>query len=153
MKPPLHLLATITAAVIMAACDRTPATTMSQSEAQAPRPVHLSSEIRGRLEGRFDVTALEELLGTMTPAEQQDLLESLGGSGNVPEGRETKDVTVLARSTDPARQALIDRVWAPFWDHLPPELLDRTDLPYPGRELAKARRAANASARERGNDQ
>jgi hypothetical protein len=42
---------------------------------------------------------------------------------------------------------LIDRMWAPFWDHLPPELLDRTDLPYAGRELAKARRAAIAPGR------
>lgn len=143
MNPPLHLLVAIaTAALVTAACDRTPATIMSQNESPSPRPVPLSSDVRGRLEGRFDVNALEELLATMTPHEQQDLLESLGATGAAPAGGETRDVTVLTRSTDPARQALIDRVWAPFWEQLPPELLDRTDLPYPGRDLAKARRAS-----------
>jgi hypothetical protein len=154
MKPPVHLLATAFAAVIIiAACDRTPATTMSENESQAPRPVRLSSDVRKRWEGRFDVTAVEELLASMTPGDQHDFLVSIGATGTTPSGAETRDVTVLTRSTDPARQALIDRMWAPFWDHLPPELLDRTDLPYPGRELAKARRAARASAREQGNDQ
>ena len=152
MNPRLHLLTSVTVAAIIAACDGTPSTTMSQNESPAPRPVRLSSDIRARLEGRFDVTALEELLGTMTPGEQHNMLESLGATGSVPKSGETTDVSVLARSTDPARQALIDRMWAPFWDHLPPELLDRTDLPYPGRELAKARRAAGKSGRGRGND-
>jgi hypothetical protein len=121
---------------------------MSEHESQGPRPVRLSSQVRARLEGRFDVTALEELLGTMAPRDQQDLLEDLGASGSPPAGGETRNVSVMMRSTDPARQALLDRMWAPFWEHLPPELLDRTDLPYPGRELAKARRAARAAASE-----
>jgi hypothetical protein len=125
---------------------------MSKHDSQAPRPVHLSSEVRGRLEGRFDVTALEELLGTMAPEDQQELLDGLGASGNPPPGGETRNVSVIMRSTDTARQALLDRMWAPYWDHLPAELLDRTDLPYPGRELAKARRAARAAPSERGND-
>jgi len=115
--------------------------------------VHLSSEVRQRLEGRFDVSALEELLGTMTAEEQQALLHDLGASGRAPAGGETRDVSVMMRSTDPARQALLDRMWAPFWEHLPPELLDRADLPYPGRELAKARRAERAKTGERGSGQ
>ena len=119
---------------------------MSQHESRGSRPVLLSIEVRGRLEGRFDVTALEELLGTMGPKDQQELLDGLGASGNPPPGGETRDVSVMMRSTDPARQALLDRMWAPYWDHLPDELLDRSDLPYPGRELAKARRAARASS-------
>ena len=148
MQRTLQLLATAAAAVMIAACDRTPATSMSQNDPQAPRPVRLPSDVRERVEGRFDVTAVEELLGTMTPGEQRDLLESIGATGTAPSGGETRDVTVLMRSTDPARQAWIDRMWAPFWDHLPPELLDRTDLPYPGRELARSRRAARAAAHE-----
>jgi len=126
---------------------------MSKYDSYTPRPVRLSSEVRGRLEGRFDITALEELLGTMTPEDQQDLLDGLGASGNPPPGGETRDVSVMMRSTDPARQALLDRMWALYWDHLPAELLDRTDLPYPGRELAKARRATRAMPSGRGNDQ
>lgn len=145
MKRPLHAIATVATAAVLAACDNTPATTMSKHDFQTPRPVRLSREVRGRLEGRFDVTALEELLGTMAPKDQQELLDGLGASGTPPAGGETRDVSVMMRSTDPARQALLDRMWAPYWDHLPAELLDRTDLPYPGRELAKARRAARAT--------
>jgi len=140
MKPLIHLLATVTAAAVIAACDRTPATTMSQNEFQAPRPVRLPDEVRARLEGRFDVAAVEELLATMHPDDKHDFLVSIGGTRRAPADGETRDVSVLTRSTNPERQALIDRMWAPYWDHLPPELLDRTDLPYPGRELAKARR-------------
>ena len=153
MKRPLHAIATVTTAVFIAACDKSPATTMSQHETQGPRPVRLPSQVRARLEGRFDLAALEELLGTMAPKDQQELLEGLGASGSPPAGGETREVSVMMRSTDPARQALLDRMWAPYWDHLPAELLDRTDLPYPGRELAKARRAARARESERGNDQ
>ena len=153
MKRPLQLLAIVIGALSFSTCDNTPAITMSQHETRGPRPVHLSPDVRGRLEGRFEVSAVEELLGTMTPREQHDLLESIGASDSVPPDGETKDVSVMMRSTDPARQALLDRMWAPFWDHLPPELLDRTDLPFPGRELAKARRAANRSPRNvRGKD-
>jgi len=148
MKPPLHLLATLSAALMIAACERTPATIMTQNPSHAPRPTCLSSEIRDRLGVRFDVAALEELLGTMPASEQQDLLNSLGASGTAPAGGETRDVSVPVRSTDPVRQALLDRVWAPFWETLPPEMLDRIDLPYPGRELAKARRAARTSRNE-----
>jgi hypothetical protein len=153
MKRTLYLVATLSAALFtVVACENTPATTMSQHASHGPRPVHLSSEVRQRLESRFDVSALEELLGTMTVKEQQEILQGLG-VGRPPAGGETRDVSVMMRSTDPARQALLDRIWAPFWEHLPPELLDRTDLPYPGRELAKARRAERAKTGERGSDQ
>jgi hypothetical protein len=151
MNRPLYLTLATTAILAIVACDRTPAITMSQNEARAPQPVRLSSDARSRLGDRFDVAALEALLGTMTATEQQELLEGLGASGSAPAGGETKSVTVMMRSTDPVRQALLDQMWAPFWDHLPPELLDRTDLPYPGRDLAKARQAARrANERSRG---
>lgn len=113
---------------------------MSDSADSPPR-VSLPTDIRARLEGRFDLAALEELLATMGTDEQQNYLATLDAGGTPPPGGETGDVTVLAWSSDPARQALLDRVWAPFWEHLPPGSLERTDLPYPGRELARARRA------------
>lgn len=148
MKRLRHLLATATAAVVFAACDTAPAMMTSQHEAHAPRPVRLPAEIRSRLESRFDVAAVEELLGMMAPDEQHEFLESIGATVTPPEGGETKDVVVFIHFTDPARQALLDRMWAPFWDHLPPELLDEADLPYPGRELARARRAAKMRERK-----
>lgn len=142
MPRPLRLFAVTFAALSFGACETTPAITMSQQESQRPRPVRLSPDAQARLEGRFDVGAVEELLGTMTAQEQQDLLASLGASDGVPADGETRDVSVTMHSTDPARQALLDRMWAPFWDHIPSELLDREDLPFPGRKLAKERRDA-----------
>jgi hypothetical protein len=127
------------AATALSGCDTTPAVIMTHDGASSrPSPVSLSPDVRGRLQKRFDVDALEELLGTMSVAERAEVLSQLGGSGN--REAETTDVVVPMRSTDPVRQALLDRVWAPFWSHLPPEALDRDDLPYPGRELARARR-------------
>src|SRR6476620_358073 len=99
MKPLLHLLATVTAAAVVAACDRTPATTLSQNEFQAPRPVRLPDDVRARIEGRLDVAAVEELLATMHPDDQDDFLVSIGGTGSAPAGGETRDVSVLTRST------------------------------------------------------
>lgn len=154
MKLPSHLLATATAVVLaITACDTAPVIMTSQHESHGPRPVRLPAEIRSRLESRFDVAAVEELLGMMAPEEQHEFLESIGATATPPANGETKTVVVFSRSTDPLRQALLDRMWAPFWDHLPPEFLDRTDLPYPGRELAKARRAAITRDRKPGSGQ
>jgi len=79
----------------------------------------------------------------MSVAEREEILRQLGVSGE-PE-TETRNVVVPTMSTDPVRQALLDRIWAPFWAHLPPDALDRRDLPYPGREIARARRSAEAT--------
>ncbi len=89
--------------------------------------------------------ALEELLATMSIAERAEVLGQIGASGN--REAETTDVVIPLKSTDPVRQALLDRVWTPFWSHLPPDALDREDLPFPGREIARARRSAEAKER------
>lgn len=117
---------------------------MTEDESTSRRArASIPREIRERLQKRFGVDALEELLGTMPVAEREEILRQLGVSGE-PEA-ETGSVVVPMRSTDPARQALLDRIWAPFWSHLPPDALDRDDLPYPGRELARARRSAETT--------
>jgi hypothetical protein len=114
---------------------------MSQN-ASGPHPVQLAPEVRKTLARQFDVDALEELLGTMPVEERGWVLESFGVARDADPHAETKQVSILVGSSDPARQALLDRVWAPFWDTLPPECLDRAGLPYPGRELARLRRTA-----------
>ncbi|HEY0036899.1 MAG TPA: hypothetical protein VGB66_09450 [Longimicrobium sp.] len=106
----------------------------------SPNPVQLAPEVRKQLARQFDVDALEELLGTIPVEEQACVLTSVGVVHDSDSHAETKQVSIMVWSSDPARQALLDRVWAPFWDTLPPEYLDRTDLPYPGRELARLRR-------------
>jgi hypothetical protein len=110
----------------------------------SPRPVQLAHEVRERLARQFDVDALEELLGTMPVEERRGVLESFGAVHDPDSQAETKQVSIMVWSSDPARQALLDRLWAPFWDTLSPEYLDRTDLPYPGRDLARLRRPSES---------
>ena len=113
----------------------------SDEPARDPRPVPLSVEARTYLRQRFDIDAVEELLATMHSAEQNEFLAQLETPGFVEPG-ETTEVAIPIRSSDPARQALLDRIWAPFWEHLPAEALDQPGHPYPGRELARLRRDA-----------
>lgn len=128
-------------------CDGTRAVLMTRnSPSEGPRTVSIPSEVRKNLEDRFDVDALEELLALMSPAEREPFLVQLGLSESSPPS-ETTDVTLPLKSTDPVRQAILDRMWAPFWAHLSPDALDREDLPFPGRELARARRDAANSGR------
>lgn len=108
----------------------------------SPRPVQLAPEVRQRLARQFDVDALEELLGTMPVEERAWVLRSFGVTDDRESDGETREVSILVRSSDPARQALLDCVWAPFWDTLPAEYLERSDLPYPGRELARLQRTS-----------
>lgn len=134
----------VLAALTLSGCDAL----MTQNQpASRPKPLSLSSDVRRSLEQRFDVDALEEYLRGISPAEQEAFLAQIDRP-NESAGSETVDISVPMRSTDPARQALLERVWAPFWDQLPLEALDRADLPFPGRELARARRAARLANEE-----
>lgn len=140
---PLLLSATVP---VLHACEGSPVTIMTQN-----RPLHrpvsslLTPEARRELGKQIDVDALDELLASMEPGERR---ETLAGMGVIQTGEETRDVSIPMYSSDPERQKLIERVWAPYWDHLPPEWLDRTDLPFPGREIARARRAARAGGQQ-----
>lgn len=128
----------------LSACETSPATIMTQNRpASHPASSLLTPEARRELEKQFDVSAMDELLASMSPAERQETLIKMGV---IQTGETTRDVTFPVHSDDPERQKLIERMWAPYWDHLPPEWLDRTDLPFPGREIARARRAAKAAS-------
>jgi hypothetical protein len=108
----------------------------------SPHPVQLAPDVREQLARQFDVDALEELLGTVPVEERAWVLRSFGADDDDDLRTETRDVSIMVWSSNPARQALLDRVWAPFWNTLPPEYLDDPDLPYPGRELARRQRAS-----------
>lgn len=147
MKIPRACLLMIAAAV--AACNdtSTPAAMSNDQPTEshsAREPVRLSPELRQKLGASFDVGAVERLLQTMEPAEREAFLQTLTApstpdlSGEA--GGETRDVRILIRSTDPERQRHLDEMWAPYWDRLPPEALDDPAQPYPGREIARARR-------------
>jgi hypothetical protein len=120
--------------------------------------LHLEPDVRAALARRFDVDALEELLQMMRPEERSHLLASLSiqGSGirsaspmvqqRSPEHQDgsTQDVRILVRTSNATKQALLDRIWAPYWDELPKGAVDDQTYPFPGRELARARQAARA---------
>jgi hypothetical protein len=50
------------------------------------------------------------------------------------------------KSDNPAKQALLDRMWAPYWEHLPIGAMDDETNPFPGRRLARDRRSEKPQA-------
>ncbi|HYW07204.1 MAG TPA: hypothetical protein VE913_09625 [Longimicrobium sp.] len=83
------------------------------------------------------MNALERLLAAVDAPVRPLLLRSF----LVLEPGETPTVTV--KMGDPALQSLLDEVWAPVWEKNP-EMLDRETKDFPGREIARARRAQRA---------
>lgn len=49
---------------------------------------------------------------------------------------ETEHVTIPIRSTNPAIQDVLNRMWAPYWKQLPGSAVRDPTLPYPGRPAA-----------------
>lgn len=107
---------------------------------EAPDPgFQLSPEDRAMLAPGFDVNALERLLKQIRPDLRREILSyfQVGKSGGH-----------LIEIHDPDLQAVLEEVWAPFWDNVPDEALEADWYRMPGREIAKARRAeARARAR------
>lgn len=94
----------------------------------------LTLEQRALVPATFDVDALERLLRELAPEERDEVF-----AGFLP--RTDNQVRVRTRFGDPRLQALLDDVWAPYWDTLAPEAL--TDIgwsQFPGWEIAKERR-------------
>jgi hypothetical protein len=92
---------------------------------------------RATIEPGYGVDALERLLAVLHPALRAETLSAFQ--------RQPPDVIGggLIKFEDPVLQALLDEVWAPRWENVPEDLFDDPDLQrFPGRELAKARRAA-----------
>jgi hypothetical protein len=78
----------------------------------------------------FDADALEEFLQMHEPDARAGLLKSFhrsivnqaGGAQSSNQG--APDVSVLTRVSDPALQAVLERVWAPTWADLSTEELE-----------------------------
>lgn len=89
----------------------------------------------------FDVDALERLLAAVEPDARPILLDGF----RQPSREELERggfSTPPVRMGDPALQPLLDEVWAPAWERFAPDLLDDETVGYPGKELARQRRAA-----------
>jgi len=96
---------------------------------------HLTESERAQLRPGFDADALESLLAHVRPEVRPTILSSFV---QPPPG---EPAGVLVKMGDPALQPLLDAVWAPMWELMPRDAIDREDKDFPGRELARQRRA------------
>jgi hypothetical protein len=137
------------ASAVFLSCQERIMSDEESSSARGPVPdltFRLDAKVRQRLQSRFDVDALELLLQRMSVKDRQNFIGSLGAT---PPGQPQssnrsgydQEERILIRDSDPARQALLEKVWAPYWDHLPQGAVDDPSYPYPGRELARLRQA------------
>lgn len=111
----------------------------------ADRPIRLPDAQRRRIAENFDPDAVEQIANLLPAEERRHFLRSFGGvpgEAPAPATREQQDFAVLVRHSDPRIQALIEQMWAPWWDHEPAAALDDPNYNFPGKELAKKRRLA-----------
>ncbi|HEX8393431.1 MAG TPA: hypothetical protein VF665_13890 [Longimicrobium sp.] len=111
-------------------------TSITTIRLQTPDPsFRLTAQDRARIRPGYDVDALERLLAAVIPPVRAGLLSSF----TMPE-HPAQRVGVTVQMGDPALQPLLDEVWAPMWE-LYPDMLDTETKDYPGREIARQRRA------------
>ena len=145
MRPSLVLAAAMV--VAFGACDQPRRAIMAPQEPRSFRlPVpdpdfHLSASERARVRQGFDPDALERLLANLEPAVRPMILHSF----QLPKPGEPADNVM--RMGDPSLQPLLDEVWAPMWDLFPPDAIDKETKDFPGREIARQRRAARGTPR------
>ena len=104
----------------------------------------LSDADRAKLLPNFDAEALERLLAMTRPERRQDILKPFQVREN---GERFGHLVGL---DDPQLQKILEEVWAPMWDHVGATDADIEANLYgwPGREVAKQRRAARARAKQ-----
>jgi hypothetical protein len=126
------------ATVLIVACDRPPR--MSEplrpmSPNQSEPEFRLSKAHRATLKPGIDTDALEQLLQRMPADAREQILatfqQPVPGSG--------MSITPIGIVGDDEVQELLARVWAPSWEALGLEQIDKVDLGLPGREIAKTR--------------
>jgi uncharacterized protein DUF6968 len=100
----------------------------------------LGADERAKVAPGFDVDALERLLARIIPQRRAEILaffQPPQDSANRP-GQ-------LIRIKDPELQPLLEEVWASMWDHVgaTDEDIERDTYQYPGRQIARIRRASS----------
>jgi hypothetical protein len=99
------------------------------------RNFKLTPQERASIRPIFDVDALERLLASVEAPFRAFLLSRFQAAEPGTFG------PMMMKMGDPALQPLLDEVWVPMWE-MYPELIDTETKEYPGRELARQRRAA-----------
>ena len=139
------------ALLAVAACERwnQGITTMDSS----PGPLRLATPtqgyridpaLRAKVFTGFDADALERLLAHVAPEHRAEILSYF----LVPDDPATTHSRgQLIQIKDPLLQPMLEEVWAPVWDYVGATDADieANTYEYPGREIARARRAARAS--------
>lgn len=93
----------------------------------------LTTADRASLAPVFDADALERLLREIRPDMRGEILSYF---------QKGKSRGHLIEIHDPGLQTLLEAVWVPFWDNASDQAVDEDWYGMPGREIAKARRAA-----------
>lgn len=99
----------------------------------------LTPDDRATLAPPFDADALERLLREIRPNMRGEILSYFQA------GTSRGHLVVIH---DSRLQAILEEVWAPFWDNAPDQALEEDWYRMPGRELALARRAAQRAQRD-----
>lgn len=151
----------------MLACTAEPETVMAN---RSERPIRLeepdltfrlTSSQRARVPRSYDAAALERLLQRVRTDERAEILRQyvlpeVANIASMPRGTargvegqergEIGDVQFVTGFGDPVLDEILAEVWAPFWESLPPDAVDREDMSmYPGSERARTRRAKSRS--------
>ena len=133
-------LATCLAGILtLCACEHRQGAMVTSPEAEPLRlevpdaAFKLTAADRAALAPVFDADALERLLQELRPDTRGEILAYFQ------KGRSSGH---LVEIHDPHLQAILEEVWAPYWDNAPDEALEANWYRMPGREIAKARRAA-----------
>ncbi|HEX8691702.1 MAG TPA: hypothetical protein VF746_04730 [Longimicrobium sp.] len=117
-----------------------------------PKPVELRSPApdphfrltpaeRSKVLPDFDADALERLLSMVIPEMRQEILRHF--QPRAPGER----LGNLVQFYDPKLQAVLEEVWAPFWDTASDEEIEKDWYGMPGRLIAKQRREADRRLR------
>jgi len=114
---------------------------------EVPTPGYrLDPGLRAKVFPGYDVDALERLLSRVTPERRSEILSFFLVPDNPGDNRGRGLLMVIK---DGDLQALLEEVWAPMWDYVgaTDEDITTNAYGYPGREIARARRAARAAAK------
>jgi|GEM_PF-950094 len=105
------------------------------------RDFRLSAEERAKVVPDVDPDALERLLRMVRQDVRTEMLQTF----QFPAPGER--FGYLFEFDDPQLQAVLEEVWAPAWETVPDEVLEKGGLPHPGREVALRRRQERRNRR------
>lgn len=107
--------------------------------ASADAGFRIDAAERAKLRPGFDVAALERLLSMVRPDMRATILGHFQKKTVQPGGRQ--EWSDLVEIHDPKLQEVLEEVWAPMWNNAPDQAIEENWYKWPGREIAKQRRA------------